>query len=241
MEGTKNGEVEPDRKQTRYKYSAAHQDVAVCCNPNAGRITPYFIEKAWLKEADNILVNVLLMPNTIETKINNQTVKIETITDYPYQNKFTFKISNPKKVAFKIKIRKPSWAIAVVASEKYSEENEFLIFNRNFSNQDSITLEFKAAILIKEDKKQDKYFTYGALFYAKTIAAIEKKGKYYGPNFVDFLYQPMNEIRYQYIEDHKAVFKNGQLHLNAKNMNTDQLEEIILIPFGKTILRQVSF
>ena len=26
MEGTKNGEVEPNRKQTRYKYSPAHQD-----------------------------------------------------------------------------------------------------------------------------------------------------------------------------------------------------------------------
>ena len=44
MLGTKNGEIEPDRKQTRYKYSPAHQDVAVCCSPNAGRITPYFLQ-----------------------------------------------------------------------------------------------------------------------------------------------------------------------------------------------------
>jgi DUF1680 family protein len=50
MLGTKNGEVEPDRKQTRYKYSPAHQDVAVCCSPNAGRISPYFVQNAWMKE-----------------------------------------------------------------------------------------------------------------------------------------------------------------------------------------------
>lgn len=110
MEGTKNGEVEPNRKQTRYKYSPAHQDAAVCCNPNAGRITPYFIEKAWMKEEDNVLVNMLLMPNVLETKVQNQSVKIETITEYPYQNKLVFKISNPENAIFKIKIRKPSWA-----------------------------------------------------------------------------------------------------------------------------------
>jgi uncharacterized protein len=241
MEGTKNGEIEPNRKQTRYKYSPAHQDVAVCCNPNAGRITPYFLEKAWLKEGNNGLVNVLLMPNTIETKINNQTVKIETITEYPYQNKFTFKITNPNKVQFKIKIRKPSWVIAVVTTEKYTTENEFLVFDRNFSNQDSIALEFKAAILIKEDKNFEKYFTYGALFYAKSIAAIEQKGKYYSPDFVDFVYKPMNNTRYKYIDNHNAKFKNGQLHLNAKNLTTNQMEEITLIPFSNTILRQVSF
>ncbi|WP_187657824.1 beta-L-arabinofuranosidase domain-containing protein, partial [Flavobacterium macrobrachii] len=105
MEGTKNGEVEANRKQTRYKYSPAHQDVAVCCNPNAGRITPYFLEKAWLKENENTLVNALLTPNIVKTKIKNQTVKIETITEYPFQNKFTFKISNLKKSEFTIKIK----------------------------------------------------------------------------------------------------------------------------------------
>ncbi|HYG19407.1 MAG TPA: beta-L-arabinofuranosidase domain-containing protein, partial [Ohtaekwangia sp.] len=30
-----------DDKQTRYKYSPVHQDAAVCCVPNAGRIFPY--------------------------------------------------------------------------------------------------------------------------------------------------------------------------------------------------------
>ena len=54
MDGTKNGEVETNRKQTRYKYSPAHQDVAVCCNPNAGRITPYFIEKSWMKTLERL-------------------------------------------------------------------------------------------------------------------------------------------------------------------------------------------
>jgi hypothetical protein len=34
----------PHKIQTRYKYSPTHQDAAVCCVPNAVRITPYFID-----------------------------------------------------------------------------------------------------------------------------------------------------------------------------------------------------
>jgi uncharacterized protein len=241
MEGTKNGEVEPNRKQTRYKYSPAHQDIAVCCNPNAGRITPYFIEKAWLKENENTLVNALLMPNTVETKIQNQIVKIETITQYPYQNKFTFKIANPKNVQFKIKIRKPSWEIDIITKDHYTIENDFLVFDRPFAKEDTIEIEFKANIQIKEDLNKEKYFSYGALFYAKPIDAFEQKGKSYFTNFDDLFYKPKNNYRFQFIQDNQALFSNGQITIKAKNKTTNAIESIMLIPFGKTILRQVSF
>ncbi|PZO27566.1 MAG: hypothetical protein DCF13_11485 [Flavobacteriaceae bacterium] len=241
MEGTKNGEVEANRKQTRYKYSPAHQDVAVCCNPNAGRITPYFLEKAWLKENENTLVNALLTPNIVKTKIKNQTVKIETITEYPFQNKFTFKISNPKKSEFTIKIKKPSWATEIITNKKYALENEFLVFDKLIAKEDFIEIEFKAKVEIKVDLNNEKYFSYGALFYAKPIDAIEEKGKSYFTNFDDLLYKPKDDYRYQFIEDNQASYKNGQITIKAKNKTNNQLENITLIPLGKTILRQVSF
>lgn len=241
MMGTKNGEVEPNRNQTRYKYSPAHQDVAVCCNPNAGRITPYFIEKSWLKENENTLVNVLLMPNSVETKIQNQFIKIETITEYPYENTFTFKISNPNYVQPIIKIRKPSWASKVITNESYVLENDFIVIDRKFGNEDKIQIEFKTEIQIKEDKNQEKYFSYGALFYAKPIEAIEQRGKSYFTHFDDLTYKPIDTNRFEFIEENQATFNNGQIILKAKNKTTNQLENITLIPFGKTILRQVSF
>jgi DUF1680 family protein len=241
MEGTKNGEIEADRKQTRYKYSPAHQDVAVCCNPNAGRITPYFIEKAWLKENKNSLVNVLLMPNSITTKIQNKPITIETVTEYPYENKFVFKISNPKQASFVLKIRKPSWAKQIVTDEKYTIETDFIVFNRKFKKQDAFTLEFKAEVQIKKDLNNEKHFSYGALFYAKPIEAIELKGKSYFTNFDDLTYKPKDNNRFQFIEENQATFNNGQILIKAKNKTTNQIENVTLIPFGKTILRQVSF
>ena len=241
MEGIKNGEIEADRKQTRYKYSPAHQDVAVCCNPNAGRITPYFIEKAWLKENDTTLVNVLLMPNSVSTKVQNKNITIETITEYPFQNKFTFKIANPNKASFILKIRKPSWAIDITTKEKYTIENDFLVFERPFAKEDAIELEFNAKVQIKEDSNKEKYFSYGALFYAKPIEAIELKGKSYFTNFDDLTYKPKDNNRFQFVEENQATFNKGQITIKAINKTTQQIENITLIPFGKTILRQVSF
>ena len=241
MDGTKNGEVETNRKQTRYKYSPAHQDVAVCCNPNAGRITPYFIEKSWLKENDNVLVNVLLMPNILETKIQNQLVKIETITEYPYQNKFTFKISNPKYAQFIIKIRKPSWATKVQTNESYTINNEFLVFDRKIVKEDKIQIEFLTEIQIKEDANTEKYFSYGPLLYAKSFESIEQKGKSYLTNFDDLFYVSKDKSSYQFIIDNQAKFENGKIEIKAKNKSNNQIETIQLVPFGKTILRQVSF
>jgi DUF1680 family protein len=241
MLGTKNGEVEPNRNQTRYKYSPAHQDVAVCCNPNAGRITPYFIEKSWLKESENILVNALLLPNIMETKIENQSVKIETITEYPFENQFTFKISNPNFVQPIIKIRKPSWVTKVITNEKYIMENDFIVIDRKIGKEDTIQMEFSTEVQTKEDAKKEKYFSYGALFYAKPIESIELIGKSYFTNFNDLTYRPKNTNRFQYIEDNQAKFKSGVITLKARNTTTQQIENITLIPFGKTILRQVSF
>jgi DUF1680 family protein len=241
MEGTKNGEIEPNRKQTRYKYSPAHQDVAVCCNPNAGRITPYFIEKAWLKEGSNVLVNALLLPNTVETKIQNHTVKIETITQYPFENKFTFKITNQAQVLFKIKIRKPSWASSLKTQVPYTLENDFLVFESANVHKGIIELEFNTAVQIQEDLNKEKYFSYGALFYAKSIEAIEYKEKEYLTGFEDLFYKPKNNFRYHFIQDNQASFLNGEILVKAKNGTTNLVEEIKLIPFGKTILRQVSF
>lgn len=241
MEGTKNGEIEPNRKQIRYKYSPAHQDVAVCCNPNAGRITPYFVEKAWMKENENTLVNVVFMPSVLEVKIQNKTIKIETITEYPYQNKFSFKISNPNDVQAVIKIRKPSWASQVITNEMYTLENDLIVIDRKLGKEDAIQIEFTTEIQIIEDTNKEKYFRFGALLYAKPIAAIEQKGKSYFPNFDDFTYKPMETTRYQFTPNHQARFKDGKIEINALNKGTNQEESITLIPFGKTILRQVSF
>jgi len=242
MLGTRNGEMEPDRKQTRYKYSPAHQDVAVCCNPNAGRITPYFLQSSWMKEGENTLAATLLIPNILETSLEKVKLKIENNTNYPYENQFTFNITLEKATFFTLKIRKPVWVTAIKTDETYHIEEGYIVISRLFARKDKIELKFLCDIKVLEDLNHEKYFTYGALLFALPIAANEQKGKEYAPGFNDLMYSPKNDYNhYAFSENHHARYQNGRIIISLKNIGTQKLDKVELIPFGKTILRQVSF
>ncbi len=241
MLGTKNGETEPDRKQTRYKYSPAHQDVAVCCNPNAGRISPYFVQNSWMKENKTTLVATLLMPNILKTTMNGSNIQIENITEYPFKNNLKFKITQSKPSKFTIKIRKPDWVKKVKTKEKFKIENDFIVIERDFSTNDIVHVSFDVEVQIKTNNNGSHYFIHGALLYAIPINANEIVGKNYRNNFNDFTYEPTSNIKYLFKNDIKTKYQNGKIHARLINQNTNKLEKVELIPIGKTILRQVTF
>jgi DUF1680 family protein len=241
MEGTKNGMVEPDKKQTRYKYSPAHQEVAVCCSPNAGRITPYFIQNTWMKEGKNTLVATLLGPCQLETTLNNNPILIHEITGYPYENELCFQIVVEKPVRFRLKIRKPGWVRTFTCNKPYTLENGYIVIEKIFSRNEKILLNFEAEIEIHQDKNSDTYFTCGALLYAYPIPYTESKGRIYSPTLSDYYYKAKTEKELRLIENQKPQKGNGKILIQMLNKTTNLKENIELIPFGKTILRQVTF
>lgn len=241
MSGGKNDEKEPDVKQTRYKYSPAHQDVAVCCSPNAGRISPYFIQNSWMKENETTLVATLLMPNILKTKINGNIIQIKNVTQYPYENRLRFKITQANQSHFTLKIRKPSWVQRVVTKERFQLEDGFIVIERDFKPTDSVDLTFDTEIEVKRDRNGAHYFTYGALLYALPIKAKELQGRVYGKELTDRTYQPISSDRYSFNESAKPKYKNGKIEVELMNQHSGKLAEVELIPLGKTILRQVTF
>lgn len=241
MMGTKNGEIEPGRKQTRYKYSPAHQDVAVCCNPNAGRITPYFIQNSWMKENENTIVATLLMPNIVKSEINSSEITIENKTAYPYENDFTIIINQEKPAKFRLKIRKPEWVTSVQCKEKYISESGYIVFERIFNRKDKIKFTFNTDVKISVDPNGEKYFSYGALIFALPIESTEIKGRKYKNGFEDFLYKPLKYDKYLFDENNNTIYRKGAIYTNLKNQRTNEKEKIKLIPIGKTILRQTTF
>ena len=241
MLGTKNGEVEPDRKQTRYKYSPAHQDVAVCCNPNAGRISPYFIQSSWMKENENTLVATLLMPNILETTIKGSKITIENQTNYPNENTVHFQLQLEKPTALTLKIRKPSWATSIVTNEKYRLGDDYIIIEKTIEKVENINVEFKTEVRVLTDSKGEHYFVYGSLFYAKAISSIQIKGKEYAKEFIDLNYEPLDKTRFKFIKNHQATYEDNNITVDLKNLKLNKIQKVTLIPFGKTILRQVSF
>lgn len=241
MMGTRNGDNEPDRKQTRYKYSPVHQDVAVCCVPNAGRITPYFLQKAWLLQGEENLVANFLVPCVLDTKLGGKNVRIENVTDYPMKNQFSFRMNLQEPMHLTLKIRKPTWVTGIHCSESYQSEGDYIVISRDFKSKDTFSLSFETKVRTCKDLKGETYFAYGAQFFAYPIKARELQGRVYAKHFNDYMYEPLEDTRFQYIADHQAIFHRGKIQVHLLNMRTGKKEEVDLVPLKETILRQAAF
>lgn len=240
MTGTKHGKKE-HHVQTRYKYSAAHQDVAVCCVPNAARITPYFLQRAWMKQGKNTLVANILMPNVLQTEVESVGIKIENRTEYPYTNDMSFVITVDKQLKVKLKIRKPEWATGIKSSESYTIEGEHLVFDKKFSGSETINLSFDTDVRVLTSANSEHYFAYGALIFARPIPAVESKGRKYTDEYIDLLYKTTDDNRYEFIDANEAVYQNREILVKLKNKASGKIEQVSLIPLSRTILRQAAF
>jgi DUF1680 family protein len=238
MTGDCNGIDDPHHRQTRYKYSPAHQDVAVCCVPNAGRITPYFIQNMWLKAEDGFVAS-LLGGCEVNTTFKNKTVLIKEITDYPYTNQFTFEVKVEKPVLFTLKIRKPVWNKGFTLNIDYEEKEDYIVIRKKWEGVNTFTLEFKADVE-KHNTNDEVYFTYGGLVLALPIEATEIPGKIYAEGFQDFEYTPQRLILFKYANE-MPMKEHDQFHINLYNPKWQRIEKKALLPLGHTLLRQVTF
>ncbi|WP_158534914.1 beta-L-arabinofuranosidase domain-containing protein [Mucilaginibacter hurinus] len=240
MEGWRNLDS-ADKHQVRYKYSPVHQDAAVCCVPNAGRIAPYYVQNMWLK-GGNSLVASLLGPSEVNTTINGKPVIVKQTTEYPYTNSLTFEVSATNN-KFDLKIRKPEWADKFTVSEKYREEDGFIVISKNWNGRQKIKIDFMPEVKINRDVNNEVYFTYGALVLANPIAANEAKGKSFPlPGYYDYRYTPQELTVYQYAGN-KVTKQAGKNEFTTElyDAASGQTKTVMLQPISNTILRQVTF
>lgn len=96
------------REENRFKFSPAHQDVAVCCAPNASRQFPYFLGSMWAADADGIRA-LLYGPCEIHTEFDGVKVRITEETDYPFSDEIVFHVRCERPVSFRLSLRVPAW------------------------------------------------------------------------------------------------------------------------------------
>lgn len=240
MAGTRNGVEEHDRKQTRYKYSPVHKEVAVCCVPNAMRITPYFIQKAWMIDGDGNLVCNLIMPCVLDAENNGDRVRIETVTEYPVSNKVKLMVECATRQT--IKIRKPAWADYVRVKGCYTIDGDYIVFDCDGGDNCDIDIEFVTAPRVIADRNGFHYFAYGAAIYALPIEAVEHEGRVYADGFHDRLFYPEGSVKhFQYVPDQQLKYVNGRIVTRLLNVDSGDIEAVELEPMMYSVLRQVAF
>jgi DUF1680 family protein len=233
------GEYRNGRKNGKsYKYSPAHQDVAVCCVPSSGRIIAYYTQYMWLKDKDGLIAS-LLGSCEVNTKVDNQSVSIKEITEYPYSNRFTFEVEVAKPLLFTLKIHKPEWSKGFALNTEYEEDGDYIIIRKKWSGKETLDLEFKAQIE-KHTINDEVYFTYGRLVLALPVDAVEIPKRIYYGQFQDFEYAPKNLIIYKDAGE-MPVKEQDKFQVNLYNPVKQRIEKKTLVPVGNTLLRQVTF
>ncbi len=234
----------PVKRQTRYKYSPVHQDVAVCCIPNAGRIAPYYVRSMWMRDRDG-LVAALYGPSVLETSVRNQMVKIEEVTDYPnnYTIRFKFTLDNPLK--FTVKFRIPAWAKGVSLNLPHTDKGNYILVTKTWQNGEEAVLEFTPEIELRHDFKKQAYYTYGPLVLAHPVEGKQSITKEFSlPGFHDISVVAKEKIEFRYDPTGKVRLTDPEkllLMADLINPKTNQTEPVDLVPMGGTILRQVTF
>ncbi len=251
----------PANPQTRYKYSPAHQDVAVCCVPNAGRIYPYYVKAMWMHSPAG-LVATLYGPCQVRTTIKGAAVHIVEETGYPFNLDVTLDIEVERPLEFELAFRVPGWArdcTCVIPQERAAQKHETLFaLRRTWHTGDRVSLHFEAGVEDHTWRTGVHFLSYGPLVFARPILSQIRKGRSYPLAAFHDLYcfpeieagaaVPLNWVRQTDFQVDAADLNPDRpwdLALSIKGTAIDPLTKrevpVRLVPLGCTSLRQVTF
>lgn len=227
-------------KQTRYKYSPAHQDVAVCCVPNAGRIMPYYISAQWLRTEKGFL-KALYGAGVMTVDIGGQTVTIEEASDYPYDTKISIAVSVTAAVKFELAFRIPDWCESfAVTGADFSQNGNVITAEEVWSGERRIEISFERKIITHTDRQGDIYFSYGATVLALPIDSTERVIKTHPVDgLFDTEYAPVGN--YDYSATGEIFEAGGKITAVLIDNQTGKVEQRELVAMGRTVLRRVTF
>ncbi len=80
-----------------------------CCPTNVARLIPSVPGYAYAQKGDNIYVN-LFMTGIASLMVNNKSVQIDQVNNYPWEGALTFKVTPKVSQAFNLLVRIPGWA-----------------------------------------------------------------------------------------------------------------------------------
>ncbi|HAX72264.1 MAG TPA: hypothetical protein DCY20_01935 [Firmicutes bacterium] len=241
--------------QTRYKYSPIHQDAAVCCIPNAGRITPYFIRSMYFIKKSG-LVAALFGPSSCKSVIHGVDVVIEQVTNYPSSFDVCFNISVSQSVAFDLEIRKPRWATGcdfLVIDAEVIQLADRIVIKKTWCGDETVQVIYYGSPTINKDLIGEGFISYGPLVYAKEMKSIAVETKTYPIHgFRDLHVKPLEKIpmyrikksmtNFQFFkQESEGYISPPLLQLMLINEDSNADEWVTLTPMANTILRRVTF
>ena len=238
--------------QIRYKYSPVHQDVAVCCVPNAGRIAPYYVKAMWLRSAGGLMA-VLYGASELRTEINGLSVKITQVTDYPFDTGLTFHVETAEPTEFTLSFRKPGWATGFsISAEVFTQSGDLIQIRKTWQSGDQFSLRFETDVKI-QPWHAEHIISYGTLLFCLPLEGVFSPGRVYAPGFRDSYYTAVDSSARALRLSSQSAFTLQRRPTDLSNpFNSLSLSgelhtphgkplPVQLIPTGASLLRRVTF
>lgn len=183
--------------EPRNKFSPAHADVAVCCNPMSTQIAALYVQGMWMQHRDGGLAALLYGPCEVNTIVDGVPVELKERTVYPFEHRVEVSIHPARPVEFSIYFRDPEWSRGtklMSAGARIQREGDFWKVTKQWKGEERITLTFVAEVRQMEAVNGEIALQYGALLYAMPIAYKRTVIKQYSvAGFEDTYYEPAHD------------------------------------------------
>lgn len=212
-----------------------------CCTSNLHQGWPKFVQHLWYATVDNGVAALAYAPSEVTLKVgNNVSVCIKEETHYPFEEQVAFSINFPdkkiKKTTFPFHVRIPEWCEKPIIHlngvlQDIVVENNTVILNREWTNNDKLTVEFPAEVSISRWFDGAAVVERGPLVYALKLNEIKEKKTFDSPHeknqYGEWYYQVTTDSPWNY------VFKQETIHKDAikKNFVVEKKEQIALYPW----------
>lgn len=245
----------------RRKFSPTHEDIAVCCNPNAVKLLPYYTSRLWFRLADaDGMCAFCYGPSEVRTTICETSVLIREVTDYPFSEEISFEVLPETPVEFELRLRIPGWArgYALDAAEaEVREADGFLRIRKTWEGIERVTVAFTCNVEPVVACNGEVGVRRGPLLYALPIAGNREVLKEYGDTgLADIVVTPAEDLP-DFLIDLDALSFSTAASAQSDRLRPWHASPVILegtlrdvagkdcpvtlVPFGSTTLRRTTF
>ncbi|QNK64903.1 glycoside hydrolase family 127 protein [Pedobacter sp. PAMC26386] len=148
-----------------------------CCRYNMHMGWPYFVKNSWTATPDKGLAVIAYAPVEVNAFVANSVpVKLQVITDYPFEEKIRIKIKLAKTTSFPLKLRIPEWCKnpKITINGKQStgvQTGQIYTINRKWVTQDQVLLNFPMEVKITDQVNSSVTVERGPIVYGLKIDA----------------------------------------------------------------------
>jgi len=210
-----------DQHGSRQRYSATHQQMALCCSVTSSKSHTTCFHGAWARPlgGEPGIAATIYAPAVLKTKIADTPVQIEQRTNYPYSGTVDFAIDPAKPTTFTLWLRNPEWSekTKVTASGDAAEikrDGDWWKVRKEWKAGDTVRVEFDQQLRLIPAINGEHAIQYGPLLYVLPITGEKKPANPHGgaanPN--DYFVLPV---------DSKWKVENGKLKVEQPQATSE--------------------